>query len=1025
MNWIIRYRKMVWVFITLLVLTGIFTYLQLPKREIPEINVNVASITTSYPGATPQEIEQSITTPLENEIEGINGIDSYQSASTTGFSSLTVTLEGGVDTNTTYSKIRQAVSDVSRTFPENANDSNVETDLQASAVASYHLQAENHEELYNLQDEVELWKEQLESIGDVDYVQVKGLPSEELLVNLDLEQLNENAINPGNVIDAINQELKPGAIGTVEQNDQRYQLLIKKASDWQQLEDLSVGKNGEGESVRLGDIGSISLTLKDEEDIITYKEKPSLSLTVLAKEGVNISALQDEITTKVDELSSELPESISVEQFYTQSTIIEEVFTNLLSSFGFSLLAVLVVMLLGLPVSSAILVAIAIPISVLVGLIPLPYTGVDLNQISIIGIIIAIGILVDDAIVVNDNIQRRYQLGDNALQGVIQGVKEVRLSIFTSTLMIVFSFFPLTFLSGTNGDFIRALPMTLICTIIASTILSLTLIPTVQYGRKKRNKKMNSEGKVGLLGGLFQKLETGYADSVLPKVSKRPVIFGVSGILLCVALLFLATRIPFEFFPEADRQEVTVSVTYSQETPIEKTTEQLQTMEQYIQEETDKITETAVFAGNGMPALFSSGLERTGEYTGQLLVRVDKDKTSASSFIDEWEPKLRDEFKDAEIFLETIVSGPPPSPPVEVQIQGPELDQLLSIARDLKGDLEGISTSNLVTLNMNNEQPALQYTLDRDFMAENSISLQSVTSQLQIANTGIPLSTIDTGSEQLPMRLLVDDGDSDGLDLSELTVVSSAQSQSGPPTTYTLDEFISTEETNQVGTIPHVDGERTITLRAYGEEGSTFQSDAADTVDAFEESLPEDYAFTQSGQSDAATEFFIEVSKLFLIVLFLIYLVIAVQFNSLLMPFLITATVFLAITGAIVGLFVFQEPLSFLAVLGIVSLSGIVVRNSVILVEFTEQNLKQSMAVEEAIKEAGRTRIRPIVLTTLTSIAALVPIIFSGDQLFQPLAVSIVAGLAFSTLLTLLLLPAFYLILYKVTGRHKKEQPSS
>lgn len=177
-------------------------------------------------------------------------------------------------------------------------------------------------------------------------------------------------------------------------------------------------------------------------------------------------------------------------------------------------------MVLGLPISSAILVALSIPISIIIGLIPLPYVGVDLNQISIIGMIIAIGILVDDAIVVNDNIQRRFQLGDGALEGTIRGIKEVRKSIVTSTLMIIFSFFPLTFLSGSNGDFIRALPTVLIFTILASTIIALTFIPTVQYARKRRQKKQN-KSKAGLLGGFFNWIERVYADSILPKTTKN------------------------------------------------------------------------------------------------------------------------------------------------------------------------------------------------------------------------------------------------------------------------------------------------------------------------------------------------------------------------------------------------------------------------------------------------------------------------------------------------------------------------
>ncbi|MBA2173914.1 efflux RND transporter permease subunit [Halobacillus locisalis] len=1024
---LLEFKKIVWVFIALLIFTGVFTYLQLPKREIPEINVNVAAISTVYPGATPEEVERTVTNPIESQLLNVQGIDEVTSASTTGFGSITATLSGDVDRTTVNSKIRQIVSDVSRGFPEQVQDPSINTDVTTSAVASYHLLAEERETLYEFREQIDTWKSELTDIAGVESLLIKGLPEQEVTVSLDNEELQNNQIAPFTVISTIQNEIAPSAIGTEQENETIYQLLFNKYSDIEELSSLNIGTAADGENVTLSDVGTISIENKDAQDLITYENQVALSITVLAEEGVNISALQEQITSKLDGLSEELPDTISVEQFYTQSTIIEEVFSNLISSFSISLIAVIVIMILGLPISSALLVALAIPISIIIGLIPLPYVGVDLNQISVIGMIIAIGILVDDAIVVNDNIQRRFQLGDGPLEGTIKGVREVGKSIITSTLMIIFSFLPLTFLSGTNGDFIRALPSVLIFTVVASTVISLTLIPTVQFARKRRAKKQ-TKSKQGLLGGLFNGLERLYADRILPKTTKRPWLTSISGLLICALLATLAIRIPFEFFPAADRPEVTISVEYPQGTPIEETQDQLVSMEEFLLNQEDDITETAVYTGSGLPNIFSSGLTRSGENTGQLLVRIDRDSTSATEFINEWENELREEYNRADIFLETIVSGPPPSPPVQVKIQGPEVDPLIEQANQLKEEIESLDTTEIVTLNSSTDQPFIEYNPDRDLLAENGISIDQVTSQLQLANTGIPLGTFDNGVDRLPIQVLLDDGDTEGVNLNELEIVASAERQTNqPPTTLTLDEVITTEEQQKIGAIPHLNGERTITLDAYPMDGEsqTFTTEANEIVDSFTEQLPDGYSIVESGQTDAQTEFFIEVSKLFVIVLFLIYLTIALQFNSLLMPLLITGTVFLAVTGAIVGLFVTGEPLSFLATLGIVSLSGIVVRNSVILVEFIEQNRESYGSTVEAVIEAGRARIRPIVLTSLTSIAALTPIIFTGDVLFKPLAISIVSGLLFSTVLTLLLVPTFYLIIAKITGKQKVQKLSS
>ncbi|WP_082234027.1 efflux RND transporter permease subunit [Halobacillus massiliensis] len=1016
MKKLIEYKKMVWVLIVILLFTGVFTYFQLPKREVPEINVNVSSITTAYPGASPEEVENTIVNPLEEELLNIDGIDEITSSSAAGFASITAVISDDASAGTVNGKIRQSVVDTSGSFPEAVQDPEVNTDTQASAVASYHLLAEDEETLYSLRDTVDEWEERLTSIAGVESLQVKGLPEEEITIELDNQSLEDNRLSAGQLLPVLQQELSPSAIGTEKSDDQIFQLSFDKASSLEDLENLPIPVEANNEPVTLGELGSVERTSKNPEDLITYENQQALSLTILAEEGVNISALQESLTSEVNRLKDDLPSGVSVDQFYTQSTVIDEVFTSLLTSFAISFLAVVAIMILGLPLSSALLVAVAIPISILIGLIPLPYIGVDLNQISIIGMIIAIGILVDDAIVVNDNIQRRFQLGDSPLEGTVNGVWEVRKSIITSTLMIVFSFFPLTFISGSNGDFIRALPSVLIFTVVASTFIALTFIPTVQYARQRRNSK-RSHKSIGILGKAFNKLEKVYADGILPKVTGKPVRTGIIGLLLCAALSLLALKIPFEFFPAADRPEVTISVEFPQGTMIEDSQSQIEEMAEYINTNAENVTETAVYAGSGLPNLFNESLSQSGENTGQLLVRVDREATSASSFISEWTETLREEFPDAEIFLNTIVSGPPPSPPIELKLQGPDIDRLVNEANEIKKELEGLEETEIVSLNTGTPQPVINYVPDRDFLAENGLDAETVTSQIQFANTGVPLAAFSQDQERLPVQLRVDDGEEDGVNLEELTIPVS--SGDGPPELISLSEIITEEETEQTGSIPHLDGKRTVTIEAYPKEGeeSQYTEAANEVIDSVTVGLPAGYSVLETGESDDTTEFFVEVLKLFVIVLFLIYVTIALQFNSLTMPILVTSSVFIAITGAIIGLFVSGEPLSFLAVLGIVSLSGIVVRNSIILIEFIEQNKDTYDSVERSVIEAGRARIRPIILTTLTSIAALTPVIFSGDVLFRPLAISIVFGLMFSTLITLVLVPVLYLILDKLRNR--------
>lgn len=1013
METLLKYRKIVWIFVLLFIITGIFTYIQIPKRDIPEISQNIASVSTVYPGANPEVVEQVITNKIEDELETVDGVDQLTSASTNGFSTITISLTETDNPTSIYAAIRQAVQNAQKDFPDEALTPEVKTDLVRSSVATYHLLNEDTETLLALRETIASWEEEFTSISGVDSIEWKGIPDQYVEVQLDQEALGEYRVQPGQIIEAIQAELGPVALGTETTDDQNFLLNIAEEDDFTRLEQTYITTNGD-EPIYLVDIASIAIVDEKVSDIITYDDKQALSLTIYAKDGVNITNLQKQIDDKMAVLQQDLPEEVVVDNFYTQSTIIDEVYTSLLVSFAISFFAVVIIMVLGLPISSAILVAFAIPLSIIIGFIPLPYTGVDLNQISIIGIIVAIGILVDDAIVVNDNIMRRYQLGDSPLEGARRGIKEVGVSIVTSTLLIVFSFLPLTFLSGSNGEFIRALPIALMGTIIASTILALTVIPSIQYVRQLRIQQTKKRRKGGLLTNFFRFLEKHYAENIIPFTIKRPWLTVLSGIIICLLLLSLALKVPFEFFPAADRQEVTLSLTLDEGTKIEDTDAMLDEIEAYILEQEPNVTETVRYTGSGLPNIFNSSLTRSGENTGQLAIRIDRDNYSAQTFIEDYERELRETFPEGQIFLETIVSGPPASAALEVKLQGPELDTLLSTATALQEDLNALDAVEIATINTGTSQPVKTYEIDKAFLAENGIDLNQVKNTLQLANTGVPFTEISVDNQRYTLEISLDEGLEDGIALDQLQAV--VPSERGAPSIFTYDKFITETVDEQIAAITHLDGERTITIEAYeNSDVATFTGDTEEIIDTLQAELPEGYTLIEDGESSAETEFFIEVAKLFVIVLFLIYVTLAIQFNSLLTPLLITSTVLIAVTGAIAGLFVSGQPLSFLAVLGIVSLSGVVVRNSILIIEFIEQNKARYQGnIKEAIIAAGKARLRPIILTTLTSIAALAPIIFTGDVLFKPLAVSIVAGLIFSTTLTLLLLPASYVTMAKM-----------
>lgn len=1013
MAYLLKRSKLFIFLIFILMLVGIYTFLTLPKREIPETPVDLVMVSSILPGAEPEEVERTVTNPLERAVKKVDGIDTMKSVSANSASIITLSLKDGVDSEQTISKMQQEVQRSLSELPENAQTPEVKKLDLAFPLVSYMFTGD-HKALADLETSFGSLSDELQSIEGVAGTTVKGFAEKQVMITLDPDKLAENRLQPFDVLSVLQQANQPLSLGTHDDGKERLVLTVKQDEGIEKLKKLQIGDA----AVPLAKLADIGETAKDAKDIVTFDGQSAISYTVFLQPGQDIPSMDKTIAKKMDRYLEDLPKEVTAHTYESQANNVNSIFNSLYISLLIAVIAVLVVTTAGLTLYGSFAVALTVLASVLVGLIPIPFMGVDLNQISVIGLIIAIGILVDDSIVVNDNIQRRYKLGDSPLDGAVNGVKEVYTSIISSSLAIVVTFSPLLLLSGGNGAFIKALPSILITTIIASTVLSVTLVPMLQFIKtKKRNKKISDTP--GFLGKPLEKIAVFYSEKVLRTVLKRPLLVGVGGLVIATGLLFLAMLTPFEFFPAADKEEVTMNVRLAAGTTIDETNNEIQKMIDEVSSEDENVKETAIFTGSGLPNLFAASMDNTGENTGQAVFRIKKENTSASDFIDKWEPELRNRFGDAEIFLDTIVQGPPVGAPVTVTIKGEDIDQLAQLRDDLKDRLLE-KGADIVTDNLGEPVPAIQYEPNRQALEDNGISLRLVTNQLQLLTQGVPLFKLYEGdiSKQVVVKEKgVNEGED--VDLSQ-SVVPSMKTQ-GPPKLVPLNELLSSEKTSLIAQVPHEKGERAITLKAYG-DADGFKADMLDAADAEKKDLPEGYTISTGGENADQQAFFAEIGILFLVVLLLVYLVIAFQFKSFSLPFLVLFAVYLGISGAILGLFITQTPLSFLGVMGIVSLTGIVVRNAVVLIDFVEaRRLLGNMDVIEAIVESGYARIKPIILTSLTSIVALIPVAVSGDPLFEALAITIIAGLAFSSLFTLVMIPSLYLVYYKLIG-HQAER---
>jgi len=976
---------------------GVYTFLTIEQREIPETEVNLVNVTTAWPGADKADVETNVTNLIESEIFGVDGLEDVSSVSQDDVSVITLQLADGSNPDDVLNDVNNVVGGLGGDLPENAAEPEVESLSNNFPLLSYQIHSDDRQNLDGARKGLEKLEQEVSQMDGVDSVTLKGYEDYKYEIRLDWDAMAENQLNPNEIMDEIELSLNPVILGQDTEGDETIRLSFKDREPIEVLGQVRVGD----EDIPLDEVAEIAEVQDAPQDIVEYEGEPAVSFTVFLAPGEDVPSVSEEVESVVDDGFGELPRDITVDNISSERENVEDIFVGLYTSLAIALLAVIVGTSLGLSWFGSVTVMVTVFLSVLIGLAPIPWMGVDLNQISVIGLIIALGILVDDSIVVNDNIERRFAVGDSRMDAVYNGVKEVAPSVIASTLAIVFTFSPLLFLSGANGDFMKALPSILISTMMVSTVLALTFVPAVRYMIVKKKVPKHP----GLIGRAFTWCSNLYADRILPKIIKRPLSAFLAVLIIAVLSVGLVRFTPFEFFPEADRSEVTLDLIFDEGQTIEKTHEDAQDVLSYLSEEMDNVESASLFTGEGLPNLFGASLEQSGPNTAQIALEIDKEKMSASETIDEYQSRVREEFPEATIFMETIIQGPPASAPVTVELFEEDLDTLNNEVDALTESLE--SKGAIVTSNIGSQVQTMNYSIDYAALEEEGVPVSRVKNELNMISEGIPIQEIIVDGDSRETNLKY----SDEYTIDNVDIVKPGE---GVPETYPLSDFVNIEETEDTPSIQHSNGERTAELQVYADDEEKVNQTIAD----FEDGLGSTTELAVGGESSDQTDFFIEIGILFSVILVLVYLVIAIEFNSIVMPLITVFSIFLAFSGGVIGLFVTQTPISFLGIMGMVSLSGIVVRNAVVLIDFIEARRREGrFDINQAIFESGRVRFKPIALTTVTSILALVPVALSGDVLFEPLAVTVIAGLAFSTILSLIATPALYCLYYRVRYR--------
>ncbi|EJL25539.1 efflux RND transporter permease subunit [Brevibacillus sp. BC25] len=1019
-KYIVQKRKITLLFFSMIVLVGSLSFFQLPKQEMPDIIVNMATITTVYPGASPEKVEQAVTKKLEEKINELQGLNYISSSSSLGVSFIMVEAKSDVDPKQKWDELRKKVKDAEADLPADAKQPIINDDLNRTFVQSFAVTADTREELYSMRTMLRSWKEQLRTIPNVADVLVEGLPEQEVHIEVDTQKLSQYGITWSQVMMAVKKENEKIPLGDLTTEKRTYQLKLAENTDVEELNKVIISRSKEGFPIYLKDIGSVKMTTETVKTTSYFNGKPSITISVNAETGSDVPSLQKRVDEMMVTLDKTLPAGAERHSIYSQNERVDELFSDLTREMMIAIVAVLVVCALGLNLITSLVVAMAIPISLAVGLMFLPSLGISLNMISIVSLIIVLGILVDDAVVVNDNIERRLSvLGEKPMAAAVNGAKEVSISITTATLATIASFAPLMFLSGNVGQFIRPVPVIISMTMLASMVMSLTIIPIFRQWYEQR-RKAGVEGyrkPAGLLGKQLLQLTKWYASKVMPKILKRPLLAGMIGVLIGTAAYGLIPLTPVELFPNDDRPQFLIDIRLPVGNSLDETDRVVRGTADWVLKQPG-IETVSAYAGGSAPKMFGGDTAAgSGITVGQLVVRYNEKETHLENMLEPWTEEFKKLYPEASILTKQLEAGPPVGKPVVIRFYGEDIETLRSLSAQAKEKVAGLEGTYNVQDDFGVERYTLEFVVNKELMEQKLVNYTDLSTTLRLVSEGITVSEFDTGSDLIDMKLFLQKGEEDPALLFQRLSIANARGELIP-----LSQLAEVKPTFSTQTIPHRDLSRSVTVTSdlKGRTATEVMAEIKPMLDSM--SLPEGYRYEIGGETSEQTDIFIDMGKLSILVVFLILILIAMQFYSLTIPVLVTSTIYLAVSGSLIGLFVTQTPLGFMTMMGIIALAGIVVRNGIVLIEFIEEARHTGMELKQAVISACEARLRPILLTSLTAIAGMMPLAISGDVLFKPLAVTIISGLAFSTLLTLIVVPSFYTVLtqHKIKKLAKK-----
>jgi HAE1 family hydrophobic/amphiphilic exporter-1 len=996
---------------------------------IPELNLPMAVAFTTYNGVGPEEIENLVTRPIESVLGTVNGIKNINSTSSLGSSMVMVELDWGSDMNFAINQMREKIDLISAALPADCGKTTLiklDINLMPVMVLGFGGDLELHD-LDRLATDV--IRPRLERVNGVASVTVEGGVEREIRISAVPQRLQAYGLSLDRIISYLRSENRNTSAGTVEEGLREHIVRITgEFEDVQEIENIQIPLTTGG-YVRLGEVALVEDTLKEKNVFVYMNGKPSVQISIQKQTDANTVKVSDAVTEELEQIQKLLPEGTEINSGFDQAEFIRLSISNVAKNalIG-AVLAVLVLLLFLRNFRSTLIIGVAIPISVIATFILMYFGGLTLNLISMGGLALGIGMMVDNAIVILENIYRHQQEGYSRMEAARKGASEVGVAIFASTLTSIVVFLPIVFVEGMASQIFRPMALTVSFSLISSLVVALTLVPMLSSKILKidQNGFANGNGTIkkakgpigriadnwyGIIDGLEDKYRTLLHWAINNK--KKVIIFTV---ILLIGSLALLPMVGMEFIPKQDSGEYVINISMPTGSAIEETKRVTEMVEGYVQELPESEWNFyAVGSAGGM--MGNSASSDKAVIQGKLINKNERTR-DIDQVLDELRVKCS-AIPGAKIEISAQSGTMSGGSLIDVRITGDNLDVLRSFSEAMAERIRTIDGAREVKSSFEAGGPELQIKLNRQKADLYGITSAQLSGIVATAVNGSTATQLRSGGDEIEVNVILDDDYRQNInDLKILTIVSPTGAL------IPLGDVAEFEMTTGPTKINRINQTRQVSVTG-DISGRDLRSVSAEIQQAVNEmNIPQGLQVEYGGANQEMVDAFTDLALALLLAIILVYMILASQYESLLYPFVIMFAMPPTIIGVILSLLITGRTFNVPAFIGVIMLAGIVVNNAIVLVDYinTLRN-RDGMSRKEAILKAGPTRLRPILMTVLTTILAMLPLVLGlgeGSEMSAPMATAVFGGLTFSTLITLVLVPCMYILLEDIKQKTLK-----